>query len=192
MKEKAEYRSAIRSRKMIKQAFVELMHTKDIQNITVTDVVRHADINRGTFYAHYQNTRAVLEEIENEIIDKMLEFLDDFHNNNFLQNPLPLLLKVARYLEENFEFYHILITAKGSEQFIKKLVEIFVDYMEKDEAIPASKRNEPDFIININFFAGGIVNLYQSWFIGDLKQSLDDISLVISKIITGSYAAAAC
>lgn len=69
MKKKAEYKSAIRSRKFIKGAFTELMKVKEIDKITVTDIVNKADINRGTFYAHYGNTRALIAQIENDVMD---------------------------------------------------------------------------------------------------------------------------
>jgi AcrR family transcriptional regulator len=129
---KAEYKSAVRSRKLIRQAFVELMKEKDLEKITVTDIVTRADINRGTFYVHYQDTRAVIEQIENEIIGKMLEFLGEFQYKSFFQNPLPLLLKISRYLEKDLEFYRILINARGAEQFLMKLKSIFVKYLETE------------------------------------------------------------
>ena len=83
MGQKAEYRSAIRSRKLIIQAFIELMQEKELEKITVTDIVKRADINRGTFYAHYQDTSAVIEQIGNDIISKLIEFLDEFQYKNF-------------------------------------------------------------------------------------------------------------
>lgn len=183
MGEKAEYKSAIRSRKMIRQAFVELMQEKDLEKITVTDIVTRADINRGTFYAHYQDTRSVIEQIENEIIEKMLEFLGEFQYKNFFQNPLPLLLKISRYLEENLEFFRILINAMGAEQFLIKIKNVFIKYMETDSDTPEKMKKSPEFIIRINFFAGGIINLYQVWFRGDLDCSLNEISLEISKLV---------
>ena len=87
---KAEYKSAIRSRKLIRTAFVELMQEKDTDKITVTDIVKRADINRGTFYAHYSDTHAVLEQIENEFLQHILEILDDSNYETFIQNPYPV------------------------------------------------------------------------------------------------------
>ena len=52
---KAEYRSAVRSRKLINDALADLLTEKPLDKITVTDVVNRADINRGTFYAHYRD-----------------------------------------------------------------------------------------------------------------------------------------
>jgi len=90
---RAEYRSAIRSRRMIREAYTVLLKEKDLSKITVTDIVNRADINRATFYAHYPDVRGVTEEIENEIIAKMLEVLKEFEFTNFFRNPTPLLLQ---------------------------------------------------------------------------------------------------
>ena len=46
---RAEYRSAIRSRRMIREAYTVLLKEKDLSKITVTDIVNRADINRATF-----------------------------------------------------------------------------------------------------------------------------------------------
>ncbi len=188
MGQKAEYKSAIRSRRLIRQAFVELLQEKPLEKITVTDIITRADINRGTFYAHYQDTRAVIEQIENEIIDKMVEFLGEFRYKNFFENPLPLLLKISRYLEEDLEFYRILINSNGAEQFLIKLKNIFVRHMEMDTNIPEQIKNSPAFRIRIHFFAGGLVNLYQVWFRGNLDVSLNEISLEMSRMIASSSA----
>jgi AcrR family transcriptional regulator len=186
MGEKAEYRSALRSKRLIRQAFVELLQEKDLEKITVTDIITRADINRGTFYAHYQDVRAVIEQIENEIIGKMLEFLGEFRHKNFFQNPLPLLLKVSRYIEEDQDFYRILINSKGAIPFLEKLKKIFIEYMKTDSDIPESVKRSPDFMVSTNFFAGGVVNLYQVWFRGETNYSLNELALVVSRIIKNS------
>ena len=74
MEEKSQYRSALRSKKLIKNAFSELLQKKDFEKITVTEIVNSAQLNRGTFYAHYSNTIDVLEEIENDVSEQILFF----------------------------------------------------------------------------------------------------------------------
>ena len=39
--------------KVIKDTFLNLLESKDISNITVTEICDIADINRGTFYRYY-------------------------------------------------------------------------------------------------------------------------------------------
>lgn len=180
---KAEYRSAIRSRRMIREAYMELLKEKDLSKITVTDIIKRADLNRATFYAHYPDVRGVTEEIENEIIEKMLEVLKEFQFTSFFRNPAPLLLKISRYLEEDTAFYRILVRANGSEIFMEKLKKVFSDHMLNDSDIPESMRQSKMVELRVCYFAGGIVNLYKQWFRGDLNCTLNDIALEVSKLL---------
>ena len=134
MGQKAEYRSAKRSRALIRQAYTDLLKEKDLNKITVTDIVKKADINRGTFYAHYPDVRGVTEEIEDEFIEEMLNILAEFKYENFFQNPTPLLLKISRFLEKDEEFYKVLIKSNNSEIFLEKLKKIFSNHMERIRA----------------------------------------------------------
>ena len=142
-----------------------------------------ADINRATFYAHYPNVRGVTEEIENEIIAKMLDVLKEFQFTNFFRNPAPLLLKLSRYLEEDAEFYRTLIRASGSEIFMEKLKRCFTDYMLNGSDIPEDMRHSKMVSLRVCYFSGGIVNLYKQWFRGDLDCTLNDIALEVSKLL---------
>lgn len=183
MGQKTEYRSAIRSRRMIRDAYTQLLKEKDLSKITVTDIIKHADLNRATFYAHYPDVRGVTEEIENEIIAKMLDVLEEFRYTNFFRNPAPLLLKLSRYLEEDVDFYRTLIRANGSEIFMEKLKKMFTDYMVNDSDIPDDMRHSKMIRLRICYFAGGIVNLYKQWFRGDLDCTLNDIAMEVSKLL---------
>lgn len=182
-RKKAEYRSAIRSRRMIREAYTALLKEKDLSKITVTDIVTRADLNRATFYAHYPDVRGVTEEIENEIIEKMMDVLKEFKFTNFFHNPTPLLLKISRYLEEDAEFYQILIQTNGSDIFMEKLKKVFTDYMLNDSDIPENMRHSKMVELRVAYFAGGIVNLYKQYFRGNLDCTLNDIALEISKLL---------
>ncbi len=183
MGQKAEYRSAIRSRRMIREAYTELLKEKDLSKITVTDIIKRADLNRSTFYAHYPDVRGVTEEIENEIIAKMLDVLEGFRYTNFFRNPTPLLLKLSRYLEEDADFYRTLVRANGSEIFMEKLKKVFTNHMINDSDIPDAMRSSKMVSLRVCYFAGGIVNLYKQWFRGDLDCTLNDIAMEVSKLL---------
>ena len=183
MKQKAEYRSSIRSRKMIREAFIELLKEKDFSKITVTDIVTRADINRGTFYAHYTDTHAIVEEIEQEIIDRMVESFKEFRYQSFFRDPLPLLKSVAEWVQTDMESYRILLNTSGSREFLLKLQRVFFEHMAQDTTIPEAIRNSSRFKLQAQFFAAGTVSLYESWFRGELKMSPDEIALEISRLI---------
>jgi AcrR family transcriptional regulator len=48
-------RRAVRSKRLIKQALMELMHSMPFECITVQDIIDQADVGRSTFYAHYRD-----------------------------------------------------------------------------------------------------------------------------------------
>ena len=75
---KAEYRSSIRSKNLIKKAVAKLIHEKALQKITVSDIIREADISRGTFYAHFADVSSVIEQIESEEMHNLMEYVDKF------------------------------------------------------------------------------------------------------------------
>ena len=64
----AENRRVRMTKRLMKDALLELMETKPFEKIKVTDVCAAADVNRSTFYAYYTDTLALLGEIEDDAI----------------------------------------------------------------------------------------------------------------------------
>ncbi len=52
----------IRTRQALDQAFAALLREKGFQAITVQDIARRAGLNRATFYAHFPDKHALLEQ----------------------------------------------------------------------------------------------------------------------------------
>lgn len=181
---KAEYRSSKRSKKLIREAYLELLKNKPEHKITVTDIVTLADINRTTFYAHYPDVRGVIEEIENDVIGKMLSILKEFNYFSFFKNPAPLLLQISRFIEMDLELYKQLICTESSEIFLEKLKKVFLEFMQKDPDIPQYIKDKKSYMIRTNYFTGGIVNVYKQWLLGKLDCSLNDISMEIALLIS--------
>lgn len=53
-----EDRRVRKTKQAIKNAFIQLLNKKDLEKITIQDITELADINRGTFYLHYEIGRA--------------------------------------------------------------------------------------------------------------------------------------
>ena len=56
----------------IRDAFVRMMQKKDYEAITVTDIAENAQINRKTFYAHYETKEQVFTQIVEEMFLDLL------------------------------------------------------------------------------------------------------------------------
>lgn len=68
-------RRVARTKKNIYYAFFQLVQTKAIDEITVSELARTADIDRKTFYLHYQTVQDVFVEFKQMIYDRLLEIL---------------------------------------------------------------------------------------------------------------------
>lgn len=182
MPEKKEYRSAIRSRRMIREAYMELVEEKKDGKVTVTDIVKRADINRSTFYAHYQDVQGVVEEMEEELIEQLQPWAE-IEYVNVSQNPKAFLDNMAVMLEQNEKIYHILAKSNYAEHFKKRIEELLIQYLENSGEIPDIIRNSPFFDFIMAFTVGGIINVFDKWFQGDLEYSLSDLTREMEKII---------
>lgn len=76
---------SIRSVENIKKAFVELLQTEPFEKIKVSEIARKAGIDRQTFYLHYVDKYDLLDQMNQEIIEKykviLVERLEE--NNSF-------------------------------------------------------------------------------------------------------------
>ena len=171
---KAEYRSAVRSRKLINEALADLLTEKPLDKITVTDVVNRADINRGTFYAHYKD----IPDVVDHLIQQTFSVIRDAM---IAQSHAPadigstLLSTIQTILEEDLPFYQKILKSNASSIMNEQLVSIVLDFMleHKDKFYTGSHE---DYQIAIRFCAGGLSNLYRDWFSGKLSCSLNELT----------------
>ncbi|MFC4098037.1 TetR/AcrR family transcriptional regulator [Paenibacillus xanthanilyticus] len=66
-------RRILRSRAALREALLALMAEKPFTAISITEIVQLADYNRGTFYANYESKEALLDDVLDELIEKLLQ-----------------------------------------------------------------------------------------------------------------------
>ena len=179
---KAEYRSALRSKKLINEALADLLTEKSLDKITVTDVVSRADINRGTFYAHYKDIPDVVDHLIQQtfsaIRDEMMEQTQPPANIG-----LVLLTAIQSILEEDLAFNRKILNSSASSIMQEQLVSILMEFLleHKDRFYPGSQE---EYQIAIRFCAGGLSNLYRDWFSGKLSCSLTELTQIGNALIS--------
>ena len=168
MKVKNLNHSSEKTKKLIRSTFAQLIKEKDgLDNVTVSELVRRADINRGTFYNHYDSIYDIAEEFESEIIQTLVE---DNKPLNTLDDIWAYFDKIIAYLKKNEKTYRLFLSSDAPRTFLVKLNNLVYD---KLYTCLISVNTELKF--NVSFFTDGIVYQVLKYFNGtDL--SLDDIS----------------
>src|SRR6476469_4339363 len=61
-----------RTRKLLQQAFMELIMEKEVASISIQDITERATVNRATFYAHFEDKYTLLDSIVREEFQEMM------------------------------------------------------------------------------------------------------------------------
>ena len=64
-----------RTKKMIRNAFLELMTEYDFEEIRIKNIAEAAMVNRKTFYAHYENKQALYDDIVYNLFKELCDTL---------------------------------------------------------------------------------------------------------------------
>lgn len=155
--ERQEDKRIRRTKKLLRQALTRLMQQKDFKSITVTDVVREADINRGTFYAHYRDVYDLRERIEAEMIADFRGMIAGLRPSE-TASLQPVLSRAVDYLEENREIVTALTQVSGGDGFGKKLIGVLEEC--RLEGMPF--RSVEDVYV-ARFLATGMVGMLEKW-----------------------------
>lgn len=180
---KAEYKSAVRSRKKIKDALADLLQEKPLDKITVTDVVARAQINRGTFYAHYRDVADVIDHLIQETFSRIKEALSETPGD-VTQVPGILVKQIHNILENDLDFYKKVMYSGVAQRLQERLVEVVLDYLlqrEKDLYIGSHEQ----YVLTIRFCAGGLGMLYHDWFAGKVPLTLEEMGREAEKMLVG-------
>ena len=179
---KAEYRSAIRSRRMIQQAYADMLQEKAADKITVTDVVKRADINRGTFYAHYAGIPELLKGILEDHMHVIKEMVMESMQTDNRINPRLIIGHVNDMLSDNLDFYRKALTSGIGETLMETLRLLLMDFLMEYET-ELSTMDHEYYIFMVSFGTGGAIALYRDWFHGKLPLSLEAVSEMAADVL---------
>ena len=184
---KKEYRNVKRTKKIIRDAFVELLgEKKNMGAITVSQLVERADIDKNTFYNHYDDVYAVAEEFEDELIVQLSATLDEIEHEGTAEYE-SYLKKLIEFLKENEDIYRMAMKSDDIRFFIEKLKIIISKKMfDESDSLPFSK-NKAEKYAQIRFLTNACVHIMVDYFKGNLDLSLDEVGEVIMDFLSNVW-----
>ena len=181
---KAEYRSSIRSKNLIKKAVAKLIHEKELNKITVSDVIREADISRGTFYAHFPDIQSVIDQIETEEVKKLVSLVNKAQNNDGTINTTNgFLSAIFNHLYNDFEYYGMLIQSSLLNNYLSRIIDIYYSQtlatlLERDKT-----KDEETAKLYLTFTSFGAKEVIVAWLQGRIKCTPDELAERIGKLL---------
>lgn len=105
----------------IYDAFFLVLKEKDLEKITVSDVVKKAGIVRSTFYNHYENIPALVTAIEDKTIEDIFSLMETFHPKDNADICKSFFVTICNYTMNNPFLANLLRSPRGNEFFEKAL-----------------------------------------------------------------------
>ncbi|WP_285768506.1 TetR/AcrR family transcriptional regulator [Peribacillus sp. SI8-4] len=176
-------RRIIRTKRMLRDALTVLMEEKGFERITVSDLTEKADINRGTFYLHYQDKFDLLKKSEEEIIDGLRELKTKIILPTEIESAPLHLVKLFEYIADNARFMKLILGPKGDPGFQVKLKR----FMETTFLEKAMKRsNHESLSVPIEHLMAYVTSAHlgviQHWLESGMQQTPQEMASTVMKI----------
>ena len=126
IKSETETRRIRMTKRLMKDALMELMVERPLTSISVTDLCSVADVNRSTFYSYYDDLLQLLGEIEDDLINQLPKAkpIDDCSDlNNSLIEEFTLFFTYVRQHEQDFN----VLLQTGRVEFSQRLMQTVME-----------------------------------------------------------------
>ena len=115
-----ENRRTQMTKMLLRTALIELMQEMSISQITIRALCEKADLNRTTFYLHYTDQLALLEDVEQHVMEQTAEHMKNIHTD---RHTLKLVSAFLDYVQKNDLTFRTLLCRDDSESFRRRFVE---------------------------------------------------------------------
>lgn len=185
-------RRTLRTRKLLRQALVELIEEKGLEGITVSDLTSRAEINRGTFYLHYKDVYDLLEQLQTEILEGLASLamkMDFLELVKYAQRneAYPALLTIFEYWNRHSDFCKAILGPKGDPSFAPRVKEMMKDKIYSKVVGAAPPERVDTFGIPMDYILAYMtsanIGLIQHWFESGKRQSPREIAVIMTRLV---------
>lgn len=162
------------TKRMMKEALIDLMAGKPLEKITVTEICKSADVNRSTFYAYYEDIRALILEIEDEVLEHVTVYADGF-NDYSDKRMLEVFEEFFDYVKDNAKLFRVLVVQHDNSNFNRRMLDAIMEKykmsLEYNGELPAKYT----YIYSIS----GVIGIMGEWIDSDFSISSKKLAKMV-------------
>ncbi|MDA3731175.1 TetR/AcrR family transcriptional regulator [Niameybacter massiliensis] len=161
-------------RMCIAKTLIQLMETKDFDDITITELVKRASVSRMTFYKYYKSKHEVLADYMYEIVN---EYVEDIRQRNDI-GKVHELKRICHCLEFFKGYSHLIITLVNANMY-SVIIDAVNNYMDT-YVVPESHYSRYE----LYYYAGALCNIFIKW----LESGMEESPEKIAEMVHGHFA----
>lgn len=159
------------TKNLIKEEFLKLLEERSFNSITISMISERCEINRNTFYYHYEDIYSLVKEI---LQDEIKRVDQEFNSSSSWENSL---ITASSFFMENKKAAQNLfksIDKKDTDLYLYKICEsVMTKYVENECQTKNIKANEEDKALVIDFYRAALVGLLDKWVLDGMEKSPD-------------------
>src|SRR5215472_15310464 len=150
---------------------MEELSERTIEEITVSDICERAMVHRTTFYKHYEDKYALLEQGVRRMYDDLLG--EEVHmppSEYSVEHPPPYFIRLFEHAAQHQRFYKLLVCGEGIGRF-QKLVKEYIAEVVADKVPklpPANQHFTVPIDMHAHFVSGATLSLLAWWLEHDM------------------------
>ena len=172
----------IKTKANLQGALIELLQNKELDKISISELCKKANVNRGTFYLHYQDVAELFEEyFHNMTEDLRIAYYEPYLLTQYkIENLSSDMIRIFHHVEKYKQFYKIVFNRKTPMIYYYQLFEIIRNYLIDS----ITEYHSPYKEYSASYQANAIIGLVIQWVQQDFKESpeqMNEILLFITK-----------
>ena len=188
-----ENRSVRNTKRRLREGLLRLMEEKPINEISVKELTELVDVNRGTFYFHYQDIYDLLRDMEQDFFENFDRTLSE--NSPALDEDgfpvldaesAPYLHAIFSFVDENRSFCRIMLSPHGDMKFVELVKERIDRQCRFFWQLLAPGADEAQSGIYNAFLINGLIGLIREWVNDRRNMSVESISELTATLILAS------
>ena len=163
------------SSEKIETAFLALILTHKYEDIKISNICEKAEINRSTFYAHYDDINDLVIKIESRFANSMTSIFDFGNRQNN-----EAFVEMFEFVEKNKYFYKAFLNIPYTTIAEKNAKDQILSNL-TTKAITA---DSVEIAYRATFFGAGIKEMCKLWLERDCKESPEQMAKLLKKEYT--------
>ncbi len=176
MKKSKKTGQTIYLKECLRESYFSLLEEKPADSISVSEIVKLAGVSRMSFYRYYQTKDDVVKQYIN---DSFNDFMGTVRSE-LIKDPQVAAAVFFSYFRTNKLRIKVLI----KQGLFHLFFEPFSNFLLESNLAIDSNPDIPDE--NLKYYyeyaSAGILNLAKSWVLGEMKESDEEMALILRKI----------
>ena len=163
-----------RTHKLLWEALMAELSERPIEEITVSDICERAMVHRTTFYKHYEDKYALLEQGIRQMYDDLLAEEEHLPPSAYsVEHPPPYFIRLFEHAAQHQRFYKLMLCGEGIGRFQKLLKEYITEVVSAKvgELPPANHLFAVPIDMHAHFVSGATLSLMAWWLEHDMPYS---------------------